>query len=683
MQFHSGHHHHHHHLPDIDKGRKPHVGSTYLRLLRYARPYWWRVVLILAIALIAALISTLPHQVIGVAVDEMRVLGNPQEDSIPPVDASDPATRPEKRGAATRIPLAGPIRKAASFAHEKWLSGYRRGPVTFLVLAITFLGIHVLGGIIGAAHHYIMAFVGQRLIYDMRNEVYAHLQRLSLTYFDDQRTGDVMSRVVNDVNSLDHVIVGPVIGLIRDMFRLGWVLYFCLTWDWKLTVLALLVAPLLMSFTLFFGRFLRKNFRELRTRIGALNAIANDNISGIRIIKGFSREEHEVERFGEKNLDVFQQNLKLARLFAFFRPVIEFLTNAGSAVVLFYGGYKVFNGEMTPGVFVVFFPYLGMLYGPVTGLSRFWNFIQRAVASVERVFEVLDTKPDIEDAPDAVEIPQVEGKVEFQGVHFSYDRGTEVLSGVDLTALPGQMIAFVGPSGAGKTTLTNLIPRFYDPTAGAIFVDGHDLRSVKVNSVRKHMAMVLQDPFLFNDTIKANIAYGKLGATDEEIVIAAKAANADEFIDELPDKLDTVVGERGIKLSGGQKQRISIARAILANPRVLILDEATSSVDTETEALIQDAIYRLVEHRTTFVIAHRLSTILHADLIAVMDKGRIIETGKHEELLAQGNLYSRLFEMQFSDPSDRRMPPMPGAATGREAPLDDLDYDEDVSGEEL
>jgi len=671
MHFHM--HHHHRQTWGEEKEQRPHVGSTYLRLLRYAKPYWRRVLLVLGISLVSALISTLPAQVIGAAVDEMRIVGTSPDDVPSPSDTTAQAGPRKARRSVPEIPLAKPIRSLASSVRERWWPQQREAVVTFATLALVFLGLHALSGLISVAHQFIMAFVGQRLIYDMRNQVYSHLQRLSLTYFDNQRTGDVMSRVVNDVNSLDHVIAGPVVSLITDLFRLGWILYFCLTWDWKLTVLALLVGPLLVSSTYIFGRFIRKNFRELRTRVGELNAIANDNISGIRIIKGFSREEHEEERFQEKNLGVFGQNLKLARMFAAFRPFIELITNAGSAVVLFYGGYKVINGQMSPGTFVVFFPYLGMLYGPITGFTRFWNFIQRAVASVERVFEVLDTAPDIKDAPDAIDLPETEGRVEFRSVHFSYDREVEVLSDINLSVQPGQMIAFVGPSGAGKSTLTNLILRFYDPTKGEVLVDGHAVRNVKVRSLRQYMAMVLQESFLFNDTVKANIAYGKIGATDEEIVEAAKAANAHEFIEELPDQYDTVVGERGVKLSGGQKQRVSIARAILANPRILILDEATSSVDTETEVLIQDAIYRLVENRTTFIIAHRLSTILHADLIVVMDKGRIVETGTHEELLARGNLYSRLFEMQFRDSSDRR----PGAGPDYDPPepeLDDLGY---------
>jgi subfamily B ATP-binding cassette protein MsbA len=316
-------------------------------------------------------------------------------------------------------------------------------------------------------------------------------------------------------------------------------------------------------------------------------------------------------------------------------------------VVICLGGYKVLQGQLSAGTFVIFFPYLQMMYGPITGLTRFYNQVQRAIASTERVFEILDTPSDLKDSPDAIDLPPVRGNVEFRHVHFMYHQNTEVLTDINLTARPGQMIAFVGPSGSGKTTLTRLIPRFSDPIKGEILVDGYDVKRVRLKSLRKQTAMVLQEPFLFNDTIKANIAYARSSASEKEVEDAARAANAHDFIVELPKGYGSVIGERGVKLSGGQKQRIAIARAILANPRILILDEATSSLDTETEQLIQNAIYRLVKDRTTFVIAHRLSTILHADLIVVLDKGRIVETGLHHELLANGGLYKKLFEMQF------------------------------------
>ena len=385
----------------------------------------------------------------------------------------------------------------------------------------------------------------------------------------------------------------------------------------------------------------------MRDKTAELNALIQDNISGIKVIAGFAKEAEEMERFRNKNYDNYNLYVRILKLVSTLRPIVDLITETGAVIVICFGGYKVLQGQLSAGTFVIFFPYLQMMYSPITGLTRFYNQVQRAIASTERIFEILDTPSELKDAPNAIDLPPVRGIVEFRHVHFRYNQDMDVLTDINISACPGQMIALVGPSGSGKTTLTKLIPRFYDPTKGEILIDGYNIKDVKLHSLRRQMAMVLQEPFLFNDTVKANIAYARFDALNNEIEEAACAANAHDFIMKLPHRYDSVIGERGVKLSGGQKQRIAIARAILANPRILILDEATSSVDTETEQLIQNAIYRLVKHRTTFVIAHRLSTILHADLIVVMDQGLIVETGLHHELLANGGLYKKLFEMQF------------------------------------
>lgn len=662
----------------LRRGRVDLVKSskTYIRLLRYARPYLHLAAFILLLALISTFISVLPTQMMGVAIDEINRFGSDrgiQETRNAARDTARPARPPSLQKS---LPVAPAIRKAAFYLWENWMPDSNQSAVTIYVIAAAFLLLHFITSGISVIRGFIMARLGQTIIFDMRNSVYQHIQKLSLRYFEERRTGDVMSRVINDVNSLQSVIVGPVIGLVTDIFRMCWVLYFCLLFDWHLTLLSLLVGPVLGIATLIFGIFMRKIYRLVRQKIGELNALLQDNLSGIRVIKGFAREEHELGRFRDKSDENRRLNIKIARIHALFSPAIGTVTRLGSLFVLLYGGLKVLNGEMTAGMFVTFPIYIGMLYGPIMGISRFFTSIIRALASVERVFEVLETEPEVADKEDAIELPAIRGEVEFRDVCFSYTEEIEVLTDVSLKAAPGQMVAFVGPSGAGKTTAVNLVPRFYDPTKGDIFIDGHNLRDIKQESLRKQMGIVLQEPFLFNDTIKASIAYGKLGATDEEIIEAAKAANAHDFIQQLSEGYDTVVGERGVKLSGGQRQRISIARAILADSRILILDEATSSVDTETEMLIQDAIQRLVKDRTTFVIAHRLSTIHNADLIAVLDGGHVVEMGTHDELLANDGLYRRLHKAQFripDDDADAKRQALKSPPPDRSAALDDED----------
>lgn len=626
---------------------KTNTKNTYIRLLGYLKPYWRKSVVVLIFSAIGAYIAVLPTQILGIAVDEIKIADKYLKNSVyHPGESFPDKVYPHDQ--ENSIPLAKPLLTISHAIHKHWLEGYNPTIITLIFLAVSFILLHTLGGAITLVHGFITSELGQRLIYDLRNQLYGHIQCLPLTYFENNKTGDIMSRIMNDVNSLEQAIVGTVITFITDMFKFGWILYFCLKLDWQLTSIALFVCPFISLCTYNFGKRIRRVFRSLRDKTGELNALIQDNISGIRVIAGFAKETEEMSRFQNKNYENYTLYVRILKLVSTLRPVVDLITETGAVVIICLGGYKVLQGQLSAGTFVIFFPYLQMMYGPITGLTRFYNQVQRAIASTERVFEILDTPGSSNNIPNAIDLPPVHGTVEFRHVHFTYSQGTEVLTDINICARPGQMIALVGPSGSGKTTLTKLIPRFYEPAKGDIFIDGYNIKDVKLHSLRKQMAMVLQEPFLFNDTVNANISYSRSHASEEEIEKAARAANAHDFILGLPQGYNSVIGERGVKLSGGQKQRIAIARAILANPRILILDEATSSVDTETEQLIQNAIYRLVKDRTTFVIAHRLSTILHADLIVVLEKGRIVETGIHHELLAHGGLYKKLFEMQFN-----------------------------------
>ncbi len=619
--------------------------ETYFRLLKYARPYLHLIIVVVVLALISSFIGILPDQVMGVAVDNIFQFTTQTETRE---EVTEPIADGQIRGTFNRdLPITPYIDRVADYIAVNWFPQYTPAVIASLTLVLFFLILFIISRAISVIQGFITVYIGQSLIYDMRNQVYQHLQRLSFKYYADKKTGDLMARTVNDVDSLAQIVVDPVVELVTNLSTLIFVLYFCLIWSWQLTLMALVAVPLLIIITRIFGKLLRVNFRLLRKRIGDLNGFLQDNISGIRVIKAFCRESYEVSRFKEKNRKNYQSRTKLGYLFRLFRPIIDFFNQIGTLVVLLYGSLQVYAGVISPGIFVTFFRYLPRLYNPVTGLSRFYHQIQQALASCERVFEVLDSQPEIKEKEDAFELTSVKGKVEFRDVSFSYDNEVKVIKEINLLAEPGKMIAFVGPSGAGKTTLTNLIPRFYDPDQGDILLDDFNLKDLKINSFRKKIGIVQQEPFLFNDTIMANIAYGKLEASETDIINAAKAANCHQFIEEFPGGYNSVIGERGVKLSGGQKQRLSIARAILADPRILILDEATSSVDTETESLIQNAINNLVKDRTTFVIAHRLSTIQDADQIIVMDEGQIVERGTHEQLIEEEGLYTKLHEMQF------------------------------------
>jgi ABC-type multidrug transport system fused ATPase/permease subunit len=498
-----------------------------------------------------------------------------------------------------------------------------------------------------------MHILAQRMVYDLRRDVHRHLQSLSLGYFESHSTGDIMSRLSNDVGAVENLVSHGTDTIVSESLRLVLMIGILLWLSWKLALLALVPVPIFAVAIVLFARKVRPYYEKVRQQLGDINAHLQENISGIRVVQAFAREKHEEAAFDKASLGYFRAYSKGVWMWSTFFPGMGFVTSFSFIAILWFGA-RMIHAEQAGaslGTLVAFIGYLQGLYGPVRNLLQVHNAFNQALAALARIFEITDTRPDISDAPDATVLDRIVGRVAFENVSFRYHTGEVVLRNVDLAAEAGQTVAVVGRSGAGKTSIVNLVPRFYDPLEGVVRVDGQDVRQVQVASLRQQIALVLQDTFLFNDTVRENIRYGKLEATDEEVREAAVAAHAHEFITEdLPDGYDTEIGERGVKLSGGQKQRIAIARALLADPRILILDEATSSVDTEAERTIQAAVNRLVRGRTTFVIAHRLSTIVNADQILVLEDGQIIERGTHAELVALGGLYREMYDRQFDIP---------------------------------
>lgn len=496
---------------------------------------------------------------------------------------------------------------------------------------------------------YTMSYIGQRVIIDIREALFKHLQRLDQAYFDRRKTGVIMSNLTNDVGALQTAIVDNLISFITEGVTLVGSLVSMILLDWKLTLVTLVIVPVVLGIINIFGKRLRLAGHDVQGRIADITSLLQETISGIRVVRSFARESHEVKRFENENQRNFRAVMRATKLTSLLSPMVEFSAAIAVTVILWYGGYSVVTGVISAGSLIAFLIYAINLSNPVKRLSQVYGNIQKAMAAGDRVFAILDTEPTVKEKPNAKPLPEVTGRVEFDHVSFSYDGEKNAITDLNLDVDPGQIIAIVGPSGAGKTTVANLLPRFYDVTEGALRIDGTDVRDVTFQSLREQIGLVPQDTMLFNATVKDNILYGRLDATDDEVYAAAKAANALEFIDKLPEGMQTMVGERGNSLSGGQRQRIAIARAILKNPKILILDEATSALDTESEKLVQEALERLMKGRTAFVIAHRLSTIKNADRIVVLKQGRIEEFGTHEQLLDRDGLYSHLYSVQFGD----------------------------------
>ncbi|HSM56134.1 MAG TPA: ABC transporter ATP-binding protein [Candidatus Sulfomarinibacteraceae bacterium] len=572
--------------------------EVYTRLLGYLKPYWKQVLIGYVSMLVVTLLNLFVPQIIKNAIDQGLAAGEP----------------------------------AALF-----ISGG-----VILLIAVG-------RGLAGFGQRFYGLWLSYRFSYDIRNEFYQRMQALPFSFHDRTQTGDIMSRVTNDITETERFVGIGLMDLLAVVLLLAGVVVAMLLEDRSLAMLALLPVPLLIFATVRFGNIVRPRFKEIQEQMGALSSTMQESLTGIRVVKAFAREPHELEKFDIDNEEWFDRRYTLIQTWANNWPFFNFLLAVSIFLLLWFGGPLALEGELTVGTLFAMLSYVLMLNGPVQRLGFLVNLAATAGASAGRAFEIIDTPDEIEDRADAIELRDVRGEVIFDNVSFSYQSGEQVLQGVSFRAEPGETIALIGPTGSGKTTIINLIPRFYEVSGGRILIDGQDIRSLTQESLRRQIGTVMQESFLFSSTIAENIAYGRPHASREEIEAAARAARAHEFILSFPEGYETRVGERGVTLSGGQKQRVAIARALLTDPRVLILDDSLSNVDTETEYLIQQALAELMEGRTTFIVAQRLVTLKNADRILVLDRGRIVERGTHDYLLQQGGLYRRIYDLQLRD----------------------------------
>ncbi len=580
--------------PKIEKARDPRQALT--RLLPYLRPYALPLLLVFVFVLFSTLLGLIGPYLMGRAIDQF-------------IASKDP-------------------------------NGLAR-------TALIMLGVYLAGAGCDAASSWTMARISQGALKGVRGDLFGHLQELALKFFDTHSAGELMSRLTNDIEAINQAVSQNVTGLIASVLSLGGILIAMFALNPWLALASIVVVPLMFWFTNFVARYTRKGFRELQKQLGKLNSVMEEAISGQRVVKAFRRNETVITNFRQRNQEVYQAAVYANTYALLLMPLTNVLGNFFVIVLAGLGGWLALQGLATVGLIATFINYGHNFIQPLRSLANMYNSIQAALAGAERVFEIIDTAPETEDTPEAVALPVVRGDVQFENVHFGYVPGTAIIKGMTLEARAGQTIALVGPTGAGKITIINLLMRFYEIDEGRVTIDGLDLRQIRKDELRLRLGLVLQDTFLFADTVMENIRYGRGEATDEECIEAARLADADHFIRQLPEGYQTKLSERASNLSQGQRQLLSIARAILANPSILILDEATSSVDTRTEARIQKALLRLMQGRTSFVIAHRLSTIRDADKVVVINNGEVVEQGTHEELLAKRGFYHHLYQSQF------------------------------------